>query len=378
MNASIPKPLFKSNEFWALSEHGRMVLRLLWKRGLEQTWGTETSRGREVLLRELQARGLFLGAAGPIAFDELVEAFVAAGVLEESDERLVMPLLSGDRPTGQKTAEASRKERQRLLDELYPERVAQRAAERAAKTSSKGVTNTVTESGVTPRDGHVPSPVTGSLPSGEGVGEEDEDDFRKSSSSSSEIPDARAGVPANENTPQSRPESRPASRPEVTPVSQPVVTPSRTPARVLLEDSRGAVSLAPRSICDAFDAELGAELPTFSIDDCIEVAAFVSDRKRLVEAFSNFSSLAADVKRTGTITLSMLRGRARGDGRHEFAPLLDMRQRARAWRASEATAAVQREQTRRDLTPKSSGDARAPPMKAGSVIGAYKQALGTG
>lgn len=372
MNASIPRPLFKSAEFWALSEHGRMVLRILWKRGLEQTWGTETAHGREVLLRELQSRGLFLGAAGPVAFDELVEAFVAAGVFEESDERLALPLLSGDRPAGEKSAVATRKERQRQLDELFPDRVEKRRAERARGTP-KAVTSSVTESGVTPRDGHVPSHVTGSLPSGEGVGEEDEEDIRSSSSSSSEIPDARAPVPANEShAPPSRVESRAESRPPVTPESQAPVTPTRTAARVLLEDSRGTVSLAPRAVCDAFDAELGAELPTFTTDDVAEVAAFVVDRRRLIDAFAGYASLAGDVKRTGSVTLAMLRGKARSDGRHEFAPLLDLRERARAWRAAEVAAAAQRERASRDL-PKPPGEARPPPAKAGSLLQGYQQ-----
>lgn len=156
MNASIPKPLMKSGEFWRLSELGRILLRSIWRRGEVQRW-----ESREALLRELQSRGVFLGSSGPATFDAfLVECLAARVFVAPETEGLVLPILTGDRLKGELSAAARRKREQREKDAEDPGRVERR--KQAREGTPTPVTSGVTSPQVTP---NVTLPVTPSVPS---------------------------------------------------------------------------------------------------------------------------------------------------------------------------------------------------------------------
>ncbi len=357
MSTSIPKPLLKSAEFRPLGELARIVVRGLWKRGTEQAWD-----GRDELLTDLQSGGMFLGARGGAEFDAFLADCFGTGALVEEGGALTMPIFSADRPKGERTAVATRKDRQRELDELYPERVEERAARKAGRGGEApgapdappaGVTTGVTEPVVT-RDGHVPGDVTEDARAVGGVGEE-EDSISSSSSGDSGRGGARDAA---------RPEAAPVT-PAVTPggtapvtPAGPAVTPARGAARALLEDSRGAIFCGmPRSWCDSFDAELAEQLPDLTPERLAAAARFASDKKRLVAAFANYNaSVSAEVTLSGRVSLQLLRGKKDDSGRHSYAPLVDLVRRGEDWAAAEAAKA-----SKAPAGARASPGARSPP-----------------
>ena len=331
MNASIPKALMQRQEFWCVGELARLVLRIVWRRGEEQRWApmAGATTGRGALLLDLQKRAMFLGELGPLRLDEVVVECLAAGLLIEDDGVLALSVPSSGRRAPVQSGAAARKARQRALDAAVPERVVERQRKRAGGVTSS-VTSAVT-SNETTRDGHAVADAFARVSSDER--QNNEEDISSSSSSPSGVTPTREGARATDVTVS----HAVTSRADVTPNAAALET-GRGASRILLEESKGAISgTSSRTWRKAFDAEVAVELPDLTAVDLSLVAAFCSEKRRLIAAFAAYrSAIADDVQRQGTVSLQVLRGaRAVETRRPTFAPLSDLVRRARAWQAME-------------------------------------------
>jgi hypothetical protein len=306
------------------------VLRIVWRRGEEQRWApmAGATTGRGALLLDLQKRAMFLGELGPRRLDEVVVECLAAGLLIEDDGVLALSVASSGRRAPVQSGAAVRKARQRALDAAVPERVVERQRKRAGGVTSS-VTSAVTSNDVA-RDGHAVAEAFARVSSDER--QKNEEDISSSSSPSGVTP-TREGARATGVTVS----NAVTSRADVTPDAGALET-GRGASRILLEESKGAISgTSSRTWRKAFDAEVAVELPDLTAVDLSLVAAFCSEKRRLIASFAAYrSAIADDVQRQGTVSLQVLRGaRAVETGRPTFAPLSDLVRRARAWQATE-------------------------------------------
>lgn len=142
MNTSNPRALVKSREFLALDSVPRLVLRIVWKKGEEQTWSPQGSTtAEEFFVREVAASGYFAEHDARAIIGGAVTAMMGSGALVGQGESLVMPVLSGDRPRGETpSGAAERKRLQRLRDAETPERVQERREKALGRRQGDGAT----------------------------------------------------------------------------------------------------------------------------------------------------------------------------------------------------------------------------------------------